>query len=85
MKESKIVPLPMGKILPDLRGSYPANEEHTSDWLRISCPNCQSDNVVSISPAFNPDYCYEESVDMATVGLWFCISCQDSWRYGEER
>ncbi|KKN72644.1 hypothetical protein LCGC14_0408860 [marine sediment metagenome] len=76
------IPLPAGKILPDLRGSGQANTEDTPDWLMILCPNCNSDNVVSISPVFNPNECYDSVLNKPTKGLWFCISCQDSWRYG---
>lgn len=79
-----IVPLPLGKIIPDLRGSYNYNKDsdyYEINWLAdiffghledILCPNCDSSNVCCINPVFNPD-----------IGRrWFCISCYDSWKYG---
>lgn len=71
--EDDIVPLPYGKLTPSLVGSYNYNTEHTSDWLIILCPNCQSDNVCCLSLLDYPE------------GRWFCISCQDSWIYGLEK
>jgi len=70
-----IAPMPYGTLYPDLRGSYNYNTEHTpEDWV-ILCPNCDSDNVCCLSPAFNPDL---------DRGRWFCISCHDSWEYEKE-
>ncbi len=71
------VPLPMGKLLPDLRGSYSYNHDYTPDWLRMECPNCQSDNVCCLDDKYNPE--------LGGLGRWFCISCHDSWIYGYER
>lgn len=72
-----LVPLPLGKITPSLIGSYSYNTEDTPDWLIILCPNCGSDNVCVLDPIWNRDL--EEP-----QRRWFCISCQDSWKYGYE-
>jgi len=71
--QDNIVPMPYGKLLPSLIGSYNYNREDTLDWLVQLCPNCSSDNVCCLDPKFNPD--------IESAGRWFCISCQDSWRY----
>ncbi len=63
------VPVPCGKILPSLHGSYNYNTEGTPDWLVVLCPNCGSDNVCCLNLEDYPE------------GRWFCISCRDSWRY----
>jgi len=69
-----IVPMPYGKILPDLTGSH--YDEHES------CPGCGSNHVVALSSQLNP-WIPEEN---ETPGCrWFCITCQDSWCYERER
>ena len=65
-----IVPMPYGKLLPDLTDCYDANSDDTPEWLMIYCPNCNSDHVVGL-----PDY---HDAD------WFCITCHDSWCYERE-
>ena len=67
-----IVPMPYGKILPSLVGSHNYNTDATHDRWVVLCPGCESDHVCCISPKHN---------DIGSRGLWFCISCQDSWRY----
>ena len=80
-----VVPMPYGKILPDLRGSYNYNKDreyYEVNWLAdiffgyledTLCPNCGSDNVCCLDPTFNPE--------IESRGRWFCIACHDSWRY----
>lgn len=65
--------MPYGKIYPSLVGSYNYNRYYTPDWLMTYCPNCESDNVCCLSNETNPE--------IGSLGLWFCITCQDSWRY----
>lgn len=65
-----IVPMPYGKLLPNLDECYYINSDNTPDWLMMYCPNCGSDHVVGL-----PDY-YDAD--------WFCISCHDSWCYERE-
>ena len=69
-----IAPMPYGKLYPSLVGSYNYNDDRTPDWLIHLCPNCQSDNVCCLDYKHNPEI--EDS-----YGRWFCITCQDSWRY----
>ena len=72
-----IVPMPYGKLdYPDLRCSYSYNDADTpEDWV-VHCPACSSDHVCCLSPFLN---------ELESAGLWFCISCHDSWRYERER
>jgi len=71
-----IAPMPYGTMYPNLTGSYNYNTQHTpADWI-ILCPNCGSDNVCCLDIKHNPD--------IETSGLWYCISCRDSWRYEQE-
>lgn len=82
--EDDIVPLPYGKLIPDLRGCNYINEPEPKCFDKILCPNCGSDNVVGLSPAFNPEV--DDVVEgFPSWGRWFCISCHDSWRYGLEK
>ena len=74
-------PMPYGKILPDLRGCTYPNIPEPQYLDKMLCPNCGSDNVVGVNPVFNPDECYDIYLGRPTEGLWFCISCRDSWRY----
>jgi len=78
-----IVPMPYGKILPDLTDCYHVNEGLDEDsYLEpILCPNCGSDNVVGLDEDANPDIVEE---NISPSGRWFCISCQDSWCYERE-
>jgi len=85
-----IVPMPYGKILPDLTDcSYPnedLSEPGDEDYNEILdekfiCPNCGSDNVVGLDDKHNPDIVAE---NISPSGRWFCISCQDSWCYERE-
>ncbi len=75
----EVVPMPYGKMMPDLTGCRQGNYDYTPDWLMTYCPNCGSDNVVGLNPAFNPDV--DDIVSFPSWGRWFCISCYDSWRY----
>lgn len=77
-----IVPMPYGKLLPDLTDCYYVNEDSYLD--PILCPNCGSDNVVGLSEKYNPD-CSVNGYNLTPSGRWFCISCQDSWCYERER
>ena len=73
-----IVPMPYGKMMPDLTGcSYP-NIPEPQYVSKILCPNCGSDNVAGLNPAFNQ---LDDHSRISSWGRWFCISCQDSWRY----
>lgn len=78
-----IVPVPYGKILPDLTDCYYPNipEPIHTHMDRIICPSCESDNVVGLSSKFNPDIVVE---NISPAIRWFCISCQDSWCYERE-
>ena len=67
-----IVPMPYGKILPDLSDCRYPNIPEPQYLDPILCPNCGSDNIAGISPRTN---------DVGSWGLWYCISCDDSWRY----
>jgi len=69
-----VVPMPLGKIIPDLTSSYNHNDEGTPDWMVVLCPNCNSDHVCCLDPEHNRDL--DEP-----AGRWFCISCHDSWEY----
>lgn len=83
--QREVVPMPYGKILPDLRGSYNYNKDrdyYEINWLAdiffgyledTLCPNCGSSNVCCLDPTFNPG--------IESRGRWYCISCYDSWRY----
>lgn len=76
-----IVPMPYGKILPDLTDcSYP-NIPWPQYLDPILCPNCGSDNVVGLDDKHNPDVVEDNNTP---GGRWFCISCQDSWCYERE-
>ncbi len=70
-----IVPMPYGKILPDL-----------TDCVYLAdpfiCPECESDHVVGLSNKYNP-WIQEEGGILSF--RWFCISCQESWQYERER
>ena len=70
---SDIVPMPYGKILPDLTNCSCPNDPWPEYLSPILCPNCGSDNVIELSKEHNPD-----------AADWFCISCQDSWCYERE-
>ena len=78
-----IVPMPYGKLLPDLTDCYYVNEGRDEDSYTglIICPNCGSDNVVGLDDKHNPDIVAE---NITPSGRWFCISCQDSWCYERE-
>ena len=67
------VPLPHGKLYPSLRDSYNYNKECTPEWLITLCPNCGSDHTCCLSPKYNPER------------IWYCISCNESWEYGEDK
>ncbi len=78
------VPMPYGKVLPNLAGcSYP-NDPELQYLSKILCPNCKSDNVVGINPLFNA-FVDDVVAGLPSWGRWFCISCCDSWRYELER
>jgi len=68
-----IVPMPYGKILPDLTNCH---------YIDNLCPACGSDHVVILDKEHNP-YMAEEQEILAE--RFFCISCQDSWCYERER
>ena len=76
----ELVPMPYGKILPDLTDCYDPNEDEED---RILCPGCGSDHVVGLSEEHNPD-CSVNGENRTPSGRWFCISCQDSWCYERE-
>ena len=87
-----IVPMPYGKMLPDLTDcsypnedlSEPGDEDYDDFWdgqMRIVCPGCGSDNVVGLSEKYNPEISEE---NITPGGRWFCISCYDSWCYEHE-
>lgn len=76
-----VAPVPYGHNEYDMRGSYQPNDDHTSIWLLIVCPSCQSENVVGISPDYND---IPDRNGISSRGLWYCISCGDSWRYERE-
>ena len=80
------VPMPYGKILPDLTDCYYINlrpDGTMNQYLDIiTCPNCDSDNVVVLSKEHNPDIAEEQEI---LAERFFCISCQDSWCYERER
>lgn len=77
------VPLPYGKILPNLTACRYPNDPEPQYLSKITCPNCGSDNVVGLNPVFNPNLV--DTGSKPSWGRWFCISCYDSWRYGSER
>lgn len=90
--EDDTVPMPYGKMLPDLTDcnypnedlSEPGDEDYDDFWdgrMRIVCPGCGSDHVVGLDEDCNPEI-EEENVGIG--GRWFCISCQDSWCYERE-
>ena len=70
-----IVPMPYGKILPDLTGSHSVDD----DWA--VCPACGSNNVVCLDSKYNP---WVDEENNTPSSRWFCISCQDSWCYERE-
>ena len=76
--DKSIVPMPYGKLLPDLTDCYYANLREPESFI---CPNCGSDNVVGLDDEHNPDIVAE---NRTPSGRWFCISCQDSWCYERE-
>ncbi len=78
-----IVPMPYGKILPDLTDcEYPNEGLDEDSYLDIiRCPNCDSDNVVILDKEANPDVAAEQEI---LAERFFCISCQDSWCYERE-
>jgi len=84
-----IVPMPYGKILPDLADCFYINEgksEPGDDYDDILdekylCPNCGSDHVVILDKKHNPDVAEEQEI---LAERFFCITCQDSWCYERE-
>ena len=70
-----LVPMPYGKILPDLTNCHYVNEPDL-------CPNCGSDHVVGLDKRHNPFIEEEQGI---LSNRWFCITCQDSWCYERER
>ena len=70
---SNLQPMPRGKMLPSLVGSYNYNSKDTPSYLVMSCPACGSENVCCLSDKYNPE--------LDGLGRWFCISCQESWEY----
>lgn len=71
-RDSKVYPIPYGKMTPSLLGSYNYNIE--GGYLStITCPAYGSENVCCLDSKFNPKLNYS--------GRWFCISCQESWEY----
>ena len=74
--DKEIVPMPYGKLLPDLTDCYRISEP-------FLCPGCGSDNTVGLSEKYNPD-CSVNGENRTPSGRWFCISCQDSWCYERE-
>ena len=89
--EDDTVPMPYGKILPNLTDCYYINEglsePEDEDYDEILdekhlCPNCGSDNVVILDKESNPDVAEEQEI---LAERFFCISCQDSWCYERER
>lgn len=88
-----LVPMPYGKILPDLTDcdypnegmSEPDDDDYDEFWdTKFLCPGCGSDNVVGLSEEHNPE-CSVMGENLTPGGRWFCISCQDSWCYERER
>ena len=84
------VPMPYGKILPDLTDCFYINEDKSEpgdddydDILdeKYICPNCGSDHVVILDKEHNPDVTEEQEI---LAERFFCISCQDSWCYERE-
>lgn len=77
------VPMPYGKILPDLTNCEYINQGLDEDSYLdiIRCPNCNSDNVVILDKEYNPDIAAEQEI---LAERFFCISCQDSWCYERE-
>ena len=73
-----LVPMPYGKILPDLTSCYYPNNEDDEPLL---CPNCGSDHIVELSNDYNL-WIFEYNI--YPIDRWFCISCQDSWCYERE-
>ena len=84
---SDTVPLPTGKLLPNLRDCYYPNIPEPQYLSIMLCPNCQSDNVCCLSSAYNPELVIAKG-DLqwaAQSSRWFCISCWESWVYGYEK
>ena len=77
-----VVPMPYGKILPDLTDCEYPNEGWEGYLDDILCPNCGSDNVVILDKQANPWLNDEQEI---LAERFFCISCQDSWCYERER
>lgn len=79
-----IVPMPYGKILPDLTDCYYVNEPEWDSYLGpILCPGCGSDHVAGLSEKHNPE-CSVMGENRSPSGRWFCVSCYDSWCYERE-
>ena len=76
--DTPIVPMPYGKMLPDLTDCYYPNENSLDPIL---CPACGSDNVAGLSEKHNPNI---DEENITPGGRWFCISCYDSWCYEHE-
>lgn len=77
-----LMPMPYGKMLPDLTDCEYPNEEEDNYFEPMLCPGCSSTNIVILDHIHNPELIEEQ------VGLgdrWFCISCQDSWCYEREK
>lgn len=81
--EDDTVPMPYGKMLPDLTDCYYPNDPWPSYLDPILCPNCGSDHVVGLDKKYNPE-CSVMGENLTPSGRWFCISCHDSWCYEYE-